>query len=121
MSDEIRTEPLNNACDEVWALIEAHSRFMNKTELDEFTERIHSRLYEASRAANAKNALSIQKCSFCQHPKGYHYDESIRGVTQLPCNFTWEEDGRPVSCLCYGWCETKEEAEALAKETPNES
>lgn len=57
----------------------------------------------------------IRKCRFCQHPKGYHYDESIKGVTQLPCNFTWEEDGLPVPCLCYGWCETKEEAEALGK------
>jgi len=60
----------------------------------------------------------IKVCYFCKHPKGYHYDESIRGVTQLPCNFTWEEDGKPVPCLCYGWCETKEEADKLAAETP---
>jgi hypothetical protein len=57
----------------------------------------------------------IKECAFCHHGKGYHLDESLRGVTQLPCNFTWEENGLPVSCLCYGWCETKEEADKLAE------
>lgn len=116
MTDEIRTELLNNACDGVWQLIEAHSRFMNRAELDEFMERMHTLLYGMARERLAKNRPSL--CRFCRHGKGYHFDESIKGVTQLPCNFVWTEDGLPVSCLCYGWCETTEEAEKLAKEVP---
>jgi len=65
--------------------------------------------------------LEIKKCAFCQHPKGYHYDKSIINVPQLPCNFLDLDpvDETEVECLCYGWCETKEEAEALVKEGEN--
>lgn len=49
-------------------------------------------------------------CFWCHHGKGYHYDASITDVPQMPCNMSDDETG---PCLCYGWCTTKEEADAM--------
>ena len=120
MSDEIRTEPLNNACDEVWELIERHSHFMNKAELDEFTERIHSRLYEVTRARinkvvimgppkETKSRFSIEegkfitansqvKCSTCTH-LGHRHHLANLACEELHCDcnrFTVPE--QPCCC-----------------------
>lgn len=59
-----------------------------------------------------------KECYFCHHSKGYHYDPELEIAKQMPCNFMEADplDESPVACLCYGWCETKEEADALAKE-----
>lgn len=61
---------------------------------------------------------SKKECYFCHHGKGYHYDESIKYEMQMPCNFVETDpvEQTPVSCLCYGWSETKEEADALVEE-----
>jgi len=59
--------------------------------------------------------LYEEPCYFCQHPKRYHL------TNRMPCDFQDIDviDGEtPVPCLCYGWCETKEEADKLATETP---
>lgn len=58
---------------------------------------------------------SWKQCYFCHHAKGYHKDPELT-MPQLPCNFTWDDEGQQVNCLCYGWCETKEEADALVDE-----
>lgn len=59
----------------------------------------------------SKLELIPQKCFWCHHGKGYHYDESVTHVMQMPCNATDDKTG---PCLCYGWCTTKEEADAIA-------
>lgn len=55
-----------------------------------------------------------QECFWCHHGKGYHYDESVTHVMQMPCNATDGEGEDETPCNCYGWCTTKEEADAIA-------
>jgi len=64
--------------------------------------------------------LIPQECFWCHHGKGYHYDESIADVSQMPCNATDGEGEGRTSCLCYGWCTTKEEADTITEGMVNQ-
>ena len=62
-----------------------------------------------------------QECFWCHHGKGYHYDESIADImVQAPCNATDGEGEDQTPCNCYGWCTTKEEADAITEGMVNQ-
>lgn len=100
MTDKIRTELLNNACDGVWQLIEAHSRFMNMAELDEFMERMHTLLYGMAKELGPKprhpkprHEDDCTDCPRCKHPDCRHVNGLCNYARDCGCDYY-------VRCTC---------------------